>query len=189
MYFLYCRLDIDAIWFKLEATTPFELGTSAIDSTCLTWWLQYTKTYLCFILTHPPCSYQLTQLKYSLIRLGTDSENPTGSPFGWQGHYLHQPTSQHCCDYLRPSQQHLFLPIRLFLLSCFVGRLRNFLSDTHLSQLDLFRSYTSFINFATFRDRVLSIVLNSWLVLASLQDQSPTNWPFNIILEMGQVLT
>ena len=37
MYFWYGRLDIDALWFKLEAIMPFELGTTAIDRSCLTW--------------------------------------------------------------------------------------------------------------------------------------------------------
>jgi hypothetical protein len=145
MYIWYYRLDIDTHWFKLEATTPFELETSMIDSTCLTWWLCYTKTHFYFILTCPPHSYQLMWLKYSLYRLGTNSWNPTGSLFGQQGHRLHRPNSQRCCNHLRLSQQHTFLPIHLSLPSHFVGRLRDLLSDTCLSRLDLFPSHTSLL--------------------------------------------
>ena len=63
----YGRLDIDTLWFKLEASTPFELGTTTIDRSCLTWWLQQYQDTLYSSLNHPLHSYQLMQLSFLFL--------------------------------------------------------------------------------------------------------------------------
>ena len=62
MYLWYGRLDIDALWFKLEASMPFELGSTAIDRSCLTWWPWQHQDTLYSFLNHPLCSYKLMHL-------------------------------------------------------------------------------------------------------------------------------
>ena len=49
MYIRYWRLDINAPWFKYEAITPFELGTTAIDRSCPFGDLHNIKTSLAYL--------------------------------------------------------------------------------------------------------------------------------------------
>ena len=73
MYFLYCRLDIDALWFKLETSKSLSFEPMRLIGLVSLGDFENTKTNPCFILNRPQRSHTLVRLSILFFRLGTNS--------------------------------------------------------------------------------------------------------------------
>ena len=167
MYFLYSRLDINALWFKLETSKSLSFEPTRLIGLVSLGDFNDTKTNSCFILHHPQHSHTLTQLSILFSRLGTHSLDTFLGSF--------QPARS------SPSSDIAFITRTILATSyhnsSLIHVLATILPTSATSQIIPLILLVCLNTFATFRDRVFSIILNSCLVLASSQHQSPTNQP------------
>ena len=73
MYIQYCRLDIDALWFKLKTSKSLSFEPMRLIGLVSLGDLDNTKINSCFTLNRPQCSHTLAQLSILFFHLGINS--------------------------------------------------------------------------------------------------------------------